>query len=328
MGAGLRALLTGVVDYAGLFPPAKLALDQAIRNYARYRREPESWMLGRFVCPAARLAELAPFREELFGSDWPFVFSVLGRGGDSPDQFIAGLRADLQDITSFREHHGQGITVDVLEVILPTTLAGLEACEPAGDLLRSTADLIDTRGGGILTPYYEIPRYQGGDSLLAFTYASFFEHEDFRERRPWCRSPGLKLRCGGLEAAAFPSPELVADTIRFCRDMEVKLKFTAGLHHPIRHYDPGLKTKMHGFLNVFGAGVLAHARKLIEKQVLPIIEDEDPAHFVFDDEGFRWKDIRATTKEIVAARQAAVTSFGSCSFDEPRDDLRALGWLR
>jgi hypothetical protein len=32
MSAGLRALLTGIVDYAGLFPPAKLPLDQAIRN--------------------------------------------------------------------------------------------------------------------------------------------------------------------------------------------------------------------------------------------------------------------------------------------------------
>jgi hypothetical protein len=55
----LRALMAGAIDYAGLFPPAKLPMDQAIRNYARYRQEPESWMLGRFVCPAARFDEVA-----------------------------------------------------------------------------------------------------------------------------------------------------------------------------------------------------------------------------------------------------------------------------
>ena len=57
MQPSLRTLLTEIVDYAGLFPPAKLQLDEAIRNYARYLRGPEAWMLGRFVCPAARLRE-------------------------------------------------------------------------------------------------------------------------------------------------------------------------------------------------------------------------------------------------------------------------------
>src|SRR5438034_7858967 len=104
MRASLRALLTGVIDYAGLFPPAGLPLEQAIRNYARYRQEPESWMLGRFVCPAARLAELVPFKER-FQRGPPFVFSVLGRGGNSREDFLAGLRADLQTIAAFRESH-------------------------------------------------------------------------------------------------------------------------------------------------------------------------------------------------------------------------------
>lgn len=137
---------------------------------------------------------------------------------------------------------------------------------------------------------------------------------------------GFKLRCGGLEAAAFPTPEQVAFVIAACRDAKVPLKFTAGLHHPIRHYNTGLQTHMHGFLNVFVAGVLAHARGLSAEQLQPILEDEDARSFAFDDAGLRWKDQHATTEEITAARKF-VTSFGSCSFDEPRDDLRALGWL-
>ena len=54
----VRAFLSGIIDYAGLFPPARLPLDEAIWNYARYRTEQESWMLGRFVIPAASLGEL------------------------------------------------------------------------------------------------------------------------------------------------------------------------------------------------------------------------------------------------------------------------------
>lgn len=47
----LRVLLDGLIDYAGLFPPAALPMDDAIRNYARYFESDEAWALGRFVVP-------------------------------------------------------------------------------------------------------------------------------------------------------------------------------------------------------------------------------------------------------------------------------------
>jgi len=52
-------LLRALIDYAGLFPPASLALPEAVRNYQTYRSGPHAWMLGRFVIPAA-LADQAP----------------------------------------------------------------------------------------------------------------------------------------------------------------------------------------------------------------------------------------------------------------------------
>ena len=100
------------------------------------------------------------------------------------------------------------------------------------------------------------------------------------------------------------------------------------LFRSIRHFDIGVQTHMHGFLNVFGAGVLAHARRLSEGEVQQIIEDEESQDFAFDDDGMRWKDFGATVAEISAARRAAVISLGSCSFEEPRDDLRAMGLLK
>lgn len=54
----MRELMEKIVDYAGMFPPAALSLAEAEANFASYREHPRSWMLNRFVVPAARLGEL------------------------------------------------------------------------------------------------------------------------------------------------------------------------------------------------------------------------------------------------------------------------------
>src|SRR4051794_11478974 len=97
MKASPRTLLSGVVDYARVFPPAQLPLEQAIRNYARYRQDADAWMLGRFVIPAARLNELDAFAD-LFPVDPPFLVAVLGRGGDALGLFLVGTEQDRQEI--------------------------------------------------------------------------------------------------------------------------------------------------------------------------------------------------------------------------------------
>jgi len=58
LARSLQTLLAGLIDYAGLFPPASLSMEQALANYARYREGEHAWMLGRFVVPAARASEV------------------------------------------------------------------------------------------------------------------------------------------------------------------------------------------------------------------------------------------------------------------------------
>jgi hypothetical protein len=57
-----------------------------------------------------------------------------------------------------------------------------------------------------------------------------------------------------------------------------------------------------------------------------MLEDENPKSFFFDDEFFAWREWKLGIKWL-NNRRKFVTSFGSCSFDEPREDLRALGLL-
>ncbi|HVS38431.1 MAG TPA: hypothetical protein VMS17_22930 [Gemmataceae bacterium] len=310
MNASLRALLSHVIDYAGLFPPAKLPLDQAIRNYARDRQEADAWMLGRFVIATADLGQLAPYRGGLAAGLVPVGLAAVGRGGDGMRSVQFGVADDMKAAAPFGPAAG-GLSVEVLECrgpLDPETATAAVALSPP------------------LTLYYEIVFSGDWRPALGATAAAL---ADRNARRPSWRPgrAGLKLRTGGLDASAFPTIEEVATVIAACRDAGVPLKFTAGMHHPIRRFDAGLNTQMHGFINVFVAGVLAHARRLDEEALRAVLADEDPDHFAFTDAGLSWQDHHASIVEIADARRDFVTSFGSCSFDEPRDDLRALGWL-
>src|SRR5206468_10663389 len=102
---------------------------------------------------------------------------------------------------------------------------------------------------------------------------------------------GFKLRCGGLEASAFPTAEQIAWALVNAQDREVPMKFTAGLHHPLRRFDDSVQAPMHGFLNVLLAGVFAGVETVDEDGLVPILLNEDPAHFAFDDNGVCWEPL-------------------------------------
>jgi hypothetical protein len=53
--ASLRALVSNLIDYAGLYPPAELPLDEVLERYRRYLAGPDSWILNRLVLPASSL---------------------------------------------------------------------------------------------------------------------------------------------------------------------------------------------------------------------------------------------------------------------------------
>jgi hypothetical protein len=311
MNLGLRALLTGLIDYAGLFPPAKLPLSEALGNYLRYRDQPEAWMLGRFVCPASRLGELSALAVEV-PADRPLPCSALGRGGDDAASFLAGLDADLADVAALRAP-GSRVAIDVLETRLP---AGVLADAGAtADLLRQVAERTRSLD---LALFFEVS--PADRDLLARVLGQV-------RQAGFGKQAGYKLRAGGLEAPAFPSSAVVAGALTACLAEAVPFKATAGLHHPFPRFDAGLGARMHGFVNLFAAGVLAQARYLGAERTREVLDDEDPGHFHYDDAGLRWQTLEASTGAIAHARQHALLSFGSCSFDEPRDDLRALGWL-
>jgi len=299
--------LEGAIDYAGLFPPAQLPLGPAIRNYASYRQQAESWMLGRFVIPAARLQELSPFVSDLFGEGPPLALVVLGRPADALHAWLGAVATDAEAIEDFRQRHGSLVRIDGFEARLPANVVDAAA---VADCVRTVTQALPS-----VQVFVETSRL-GEDRQATAALAQGAVQG----------GGGVKLRCGGTTATAFPTARWVAAVLAICREARVPLKLTAGLHHPLPRVDAALGAKMHGLVNVFLAGTFLATRQADEAAVVALLEDANPEHFQFAHQ-VRWGQWTASAREVAAARRSAVLSFGSCSFDEPRDDLRALGWL-
>ena len=267
---------------------------------------------GPLRAAGGKLAEAGRLLAGRFDAEHRLRISALGPRPASADEFLHGLRTALREMNDFHAAHGTtAVLIDQLEASLPPDTAAGPA---TGLLLREADELLADE---MLPTFWEVP---WSENLPALLHA-FAEH-----RADGRQLSGAKLRTGGTEAAAFPPPAQLAAALVAAHDAGIALKFTAGLHHPFGRFDAGLATRMHGFVNVFAAGVLVCQGEVDAAEVQDVLEDEDPANFRFDADKFHWRD-QCVTNAWTAVTWEFITSFGSCSFDEPRDDLRTLGLL-
>ncbi len=299
--ASLHALLAQSVDYAGLFPPCSLDLEPALRNQASYTRTEEAWMLGSFVLPLAKFDEAKNHLSQ-FDQKHPLRISALGAKTDSASAFRETLADYMRAMRELVKSRGAILSITQLEMPLPTDVDAA--------LLSDTRSILEGLPTFLETPADAAER---AIALLAENDSD--------------RTLGFKLRTGGVTADAFPTSSQIARALIAAAKHNVPIKFTAGLHHPVRMFRSEVETKMYGFLNVLGAAVLAAEHRWDERQTSVVLEDEDAKSFSFSDESFAWREWKITTDRI-KARRKFVASFGSCSFDEPREDLRALNLFR
>lgn len=312
----IKALMDGVIDYAGLFPPSEVSMDTAVTNYAKYLRSEHASFLGRFVCPVARLDELT--KEGAMLMPGTHATSGYRENADTIDAWrISGvLREDLpgalEKIYTFNEHHddeANGLAmVDAIEMPVRTP-----------DEIDGALEVLPEMIGAA----FEIPQdiVMGGDprGLIAALAGS---------------GVLAKIRCGGVKPEMIPDSASVARFMLGCKRADVGFKCTAGLHHPIRkeypltYADDAPRGVMHGFVNMFFAGAATRKLKSIdEATIIAILDETDPAKFVFKDGTITWDTISISGSDMVVARESFITSFGSCSFTEPTADLKALGLL-
>ncbi|MBT6870426.1 MAG: hypothetical protein HOA66_03105 [Candidatus Marinimicrobia bacterium] len=300
----LYNLLDKMIDYAGLFPPAKLAIEPSLKNYAEYIKSTDKWMMSRFIVPVSRLDEISTELMEVYSEEFPLSLSLIS--GD--------ICNEIDSVNQFLNTHGNS-----------SIFMGYES--RISDLSTFSQRLLDihqlcNNHNYNFNSFYEVAPSDNwlNEMKEAVSQISIFNSENNTEA-------GFKLRCGGVAAHMFPSAENIAHAILACRDAHLPMKFTAGLHHPIRHYNESVKTKMYGFFNIFIGGMIAHKFNLKIDELITILSDEDNENFTFDENTLCWKNYSISNTEIQTYRQDSFISYGSCSFNEPREDLQQLGLL-
>lgn len=296
----VRILLSEIVDYAGLFPPSKLSMSEAVANYAAYKNGKYAWMLGRFVVPVSRLGEFYTrargFLQNLENNDEKGVWRLSILTGKE-------INETVRIAEDFNANNSSGVVCDSLEV---------KAFSQEEIVMISNA-VPDT-----FTVYFELPLTDNLPDLVS-TLAR--------------KKQGAKIRMGGVTPDLFPKTIDIIRFIKTCLEANVPFKATAGLHHPIRcfkslTYEPNApKGNMCGFLNLFlGTGF---AREGFRSETLEqILEEEAKGAFDFKESGAQWqRKHHLNNHQLANLREKSIISFGSCSFEEPIEDLQEIGLL-
>ncbi len=223
-------LLRGLVDDAGLFPPAALPMRQALARHRADRIVGHPMHTGRLLCPVGALGDLGA---HLGADERVEVGLVVADEWEA----VGGGAADPRVRVSHYEIRASGSDIGKAARYLRAAAAhAARGRRLFGRLPESAAALPPPI-------YVEFDRGRRGLGNIAAIAGV----------------PGLgaRLSCGGVEEADFPSPDEVAAFIVACFDHGVPFRIGSGPHHAVRHTDP-LSGFVHlGYLNLLAAAAVA-----------------------------------------------------------------------
>lgn len=299
----IHGLMSSVIDYAGLYPPAQLEPAVVVRHFTEVISSPRAWMLGRLVWPADKLDTLS----ELAHGNAPRVEPPSTEGAWaitcvlSPAGTTECLR-ELAAVDAFNDRQSSegeaAMRIDSLEM-------------RAGSV--SAVERLVTALPDDVFPYFEVALENDPRGMIAALVGE---------------EAGVKFRTGGTTPQAHPAAGDLARGILSAAAAGVPFKATAGLHRALCHFNNAAGAKQFGFLNVFLGAAMAQARRIDIDGLTAFLTVESMDDIEFSERAVTWQGIRVSREEILDARSRLAHSFGSCSFDEPWDDLVAMELVR
>ncbi len=306
-----KALLGGVIDYAGTFPPAALSLEKALERAATYRsRSAHPWLFGRVALPLEDIKKLhsrALYQAGADGSAW--VFTALGNTASEPvaSEFMRCVEWDVREIRRCRERWAAGpLRMEIVgyETKLP---AVLERSQIDGYLVPALDRLLSLTQGDLI-PYIEVPWEGDWAGRLSTLSASLSEWAEGKNEVSV--HSAIKVRTGG---SYVPTAAQLAAVISSCHAHGLQFKATQGLHSALTH------GKDFGFVNLFFTLALASQVDATELEKCLVAND-----FVWEKNAISWGKHRLEIENIESARRRHGGCFGSCSLDEPDESLKEL----
>jgi hypothetical protein len=337
----MRALLHGLIDYAGLFPPAKLDMAHAVQAFAKERAGRHADALARFICPVSRLGEFAKAAAPLLPNPDAVPARAAGRSGKGVPRLQNKARAGGGGGSGVAtvagaplSHHEPWAVSALIDGPLAANIAAIEEFNAAHHKNHHSSAVVDT----VELKVTSVDAVDAALEVLPAELTWFFEVPTTGDVRAFAAALAgtgacAKIRTGGVTADAFPTREQVADFLLIMADSKIAFKATAGLHHPVRAafpltYERNAPTgTMHGFLNVFLAAALVFDQSIDRETVVHLLGETVAERFKFDSEGASWRGLKLSTGALARAREGFALCFGSCSFEEPLADLARLGLL-
>jgi len=275
-------MLEGLIDYAGLYPPASLDMQTTVNNWSMNLASEDKWMLARLIIPVNRLDEFMEAGRRLLPKpdQEPWQLSVL-----LPEASSNSFAEEAQHVVDFNMS-SCGAIANVVE-FKATSTAEIDA---------ALSCLHDD-----LFPFIELRIDQDPRGLVAALAGSI---------------AGAKVRTGGVTEDLYPSAEDLALFIHCCAISKLQFKATAGMHHPCRNYNESVGVHEFGFLAVLFATAVARYEDATVDRIADILRSDSI-------------DMESCTDQMLEKVRAELfCSFGSCSFDDPRSDLQAMGLLQ
>jgi len=287
----IHALLHGLIDYAGLFPPSAHDMMTAVRNYSSYQMSEHAYALGRFVLPAQRLEEfIAAFNEACcYEQGKPWLLSVIV----GPD-----VDADLNLMAKV----GEGaVFIDAVEI---------KAVDD--DYVNKLAGALPSG----MDVYLEFAPEQSSHILPIAKKLGY---------RAKIRTGGVTADAiSAVESVASFISSCAKEAVPF--KATAGLHHPLRSYHRLTYEPDSASATMHGFVNLFVAAMVAFSGH-DHADVIHALREQDAGAFQWTQNELVWREHRFSSEQIKNIRRQFAISFGSCSFTEPIEDLMTLGWL-
>ncbi|MGH3492242.1 MAG: hypothetical protein ACRDRL_25985 [Sciscionella sp.] len=225
---GVSPLVARLIDDASLYPPGNADMQDAISAHLRTRATEHAGVLGVFLCPASRLAEMITALSSV-KPDRPIGLSLVidtGMGGVPKAVSIVESRTEL-------------LALRMIEMPAPADVDEV--------WLERVNEFVPEDVTRVVEPRRGDPRWLDG----------------VRKVTEFGCVP--KLRCGGARKQNFPSVEEVADFLAVVSQTGTSFKATAGLYQAVRRFHTDIGVDHHGFLNLLVATARALAGKNVRE---------------------------------------------------------------
>lgn len=331
MKTTLKIFLNDLIEYAGMFPPAKLPFQEAFQNFLNYRSEKHHWILSRFICPVASFDVLCDALTSEQNLNQPVRISALGGSlvpnYSSTDEF----QSEFALLKELENAHPVGLCIETFEAKLSqdlvlTTIMNENHDELSKEQTPFSQAIIQTlsnRPVQLRKILFELP-FDGNHISIPVVRQMIREFAKVNSVISTQNvKVGLKVRCGGSENIIATTP--LIEIVQECALQRVPFKATAGLHHPVFSLK---RTEKYGFMSLFWACAYCFANPQASiDQISQVLTESNVQNFKFEVDESYWKsNISINSKQIEESRRLFL-SFGSCSFDEPIQDLINAGYL-